>query len=110
MVFPFDFGFFPGTRAEDGDPLDVLVLCEEPTSRSTLNWDAVRPHLGRSGIPADAKTSSAHSQAACLAVEFTCFEIEVNFLSASFSSSSVSSSNAATSERSNVFAKSRAEP
>ncbi len=31
MVFPFDFGFFPGTRAEDGDPLDVLVLCEEPT-------------------------------------------------------------------------------
>ena len=32
MVFPFDFGFFPGTRAEDGDPLDVLVLCEEPTS------------------------------------------------------------------------------
>jgi inorganic pyrophosphatase len=31
MVFPFDFGFFPGTRAEDGDPLDVLVLSEEPT-------------------------------------------------------------------------------
>ena len=31
MVFPFDFGFFPGTRAADGDPLDVLVLCEEPT-------------------------------------------------------------------------------
>jgi len=31
MVFPFDFGFFPGTHAEDGDPLDVLVLCEEPT-------------------------------------------------------------------------------
>jgi inorganic pyrophosphatase len=31
MVFPFDFGFFPGTRAEDGDPLDVLVLCDEPT-------------------------------------------------------------------------------
>lgn len=31
MVFPFDFGFFPGTRAEDGDPLDVLVLSDEPT-------------------------------------------------------------------------------
>jgi inorganic pyrophosphatase len=31
MVFPFDFGFFPGTHAEDGDPLDVLVLCDEPT-------------------------------------------------------------------------------
>jgi inorganic pyrophosphatase len=31
MAFPFDFGFFPGTCADDGDPLDVLVLCEEPT-------------------------------------------------------------------------------
>jgi len=27
--FPFDFGSIPGTRAEDGDPLDVLVLGEE---------------------------------------------------------------------------------
>ena len=23
--FPYDFGFVPGTRAEDGDPLDVLT-------------------------------------------------------------------------------------
>lgn len=29
-VFPFDFGFLPGTLAEDGDPLDVLVLMDEP--------------------------------------------------------------------------------
>jgi inorganic pyrophosphatase len=30
MSFPFDFGFFPQTRAEDGDPLDVLVLMDGP--------------------------------------------------------------------------------
>ncbi len=26
--FPFDFGYIPGTMAEDGDPLDVLVIVE----------------------------------------------------------------------------------
>jgi inorganic pyrophosphatase len=31
MMFPYDFGFVPGTRSEDGDPLDVLVLMDEPT-------------------------------------------------------------------------------
>jgi inorganic pyrophosphatase len=29
--FPFDFGFVPGTEGGDGDPLDVLVLTDEPT-------------------------------------------------------------------------------
>jgi len=28
MVFPFDFGFVPGTRGEDEDPLDVIVISE----------------------------------------------------------------------------------
>jgi inorganic pyrophosphatase len=31
MVFPFDFGYFPDTCSEDGDPLDVLILNDEPT-------------------------------------------------------------------------------
>ena len=30
MVFPYDFGFVPRTVGEDGDPLDVLVLMDEP--------------------------------------------------------------------------------
>jgi inorganic pyrophosphatase len=31
MVFPYDFGFFPGIRAQDGDPLDILLLSDEAT-------------------------------------------------------------------------------
>jgi inorganic pyrophosphatase len=30
MVFPYDFGFLPRTRAQDGDPIDVLLLMDEP--------------------------------------------------------------------------------
>jgi inorganic pyrophosphatase len=30
MMFPYDFGFVPATKAEDGDPLDVLVLTDAP--------------------------------------------------------------------------------
>lgn len=29
-VFPFDFGFIPGTKGGDGDPVDVLVIMDEP--------------------------------------------------------------------------------
>jgi inorganic pyrophosphatase len=30
MVFPYDFGFVPQTIAPDGDPIDVLILMDEP--------------------------------------------------------------------------------
>ncbi len=30
MMFPFDFGFIPGTLGGDGDPVDILVLMDEP--------------------------------------------------------------------------------
>ena len=28
MVFPFDFGFIPVTKGDDGDPLDVIIISE----------------------------------------------------------------------------------
>jgi len=31
LVFPFDFGYIPGTTGGDGDPLDVLVISEIET-------------------------------------------------------------------------------
>jgi inorganic pyrophosphatase len=30
MVFPYDLGFLPQTIADDGDPIDVLLLMDEP--------------------------------------------------------------------------------
>lgn len=30
LGFPYDFGFVPRTKAEDGDPLDVLLLMDQP--------------------------------------------------------------------------------
>ena len=41
MHYPGDYGFIPGTRSEDGDPMDVLALVEEPSFSGCLI--AVRP-------------------------------------------------------------------
>src|SRR5438045_5849499 len=35
-VFPFDFGSIPGTVGQDGDPLDVLLLMDEPVFTGCL--------------------------------------------------------------------------
>jgi inorganic pyrophosphatase len=36
MVFPMDFGFIPSTLGEDGDPLDVMILADEPGTVGTV--------------------------------------------------------------------------
>ena len=35
-VFPFDFGYIPSTKGDDGDALDILILMDEPAFTGCL--------------------------------------------------------------------------
>ena len=34
--FPFEYGYIPGTKGEDGDPIDVVLLTSHPTFSGCL--------------------------------------------------------------------------
>ncbi|MFP3188763.1 MAG: inorganic diphosphatase [Sulfolobaceae archaeon] len=36
MMYPFNYGFVPGTLGEDGDPIDVLVITSYPILPGTV--------------------------------------------------------------------------
>ena len=36
MFYPFNYGFIPGTKAEDGDPTDVLVISSYSVAPGTV--------------------------------------------------------------------------
>lgn len=52
MSFPYDFGFVPSTRAGDGDPIDVLVLMDEPAFPGcVLDVRVLGVITGEDGLP-----------------------------------------------------------
>jgi inorganic pyrophosphatase len=36
MHYPADYGFVPGTMAEDGDPIDILAMADEPSAQGCM--------------------------------------------------------------------------
>ena len=36
MFFPFNYGFIPSTKGQDGDPLDILVVSSYPVSAGSV--------------------------------------------------------------------------
>ena len=36
MVYPYNYGYIPGTLSEDGDPIDILVVTNTPFHPNTL--------------------------------------------------------------------------
>lgn len=41
MAYPANYGYFPGTLGDDGDPLDCVVVCNAPLRPGV--WIEVRP-------------------------------------------------------------------
>jgi hypothetical protein len=52
MIFPYDFGFLPSTRGEDGDPLDILLLLDAQRRPAASSG----PALSERSRPSNPKT------------------------------------------------------
>ena len=55
VYYPANYGFIPQTLAQDDDPLDVLVLCQEPLAPLTLvanspSYFAVHPSVPATSV------------------------------------------------------------
>ena len=62
MAYPADYGYVEGTLAEDGDPLDALVLVSDPTfpgCRIRVRHDRRLPHDRREGPGREAALRAA---------------------------------------------------
>jgi len=55
-VFPDNFGFIPGTRGEDGDPVDVLVMMDEPVALGAIVAVRLIGVLRASQVESDGRT------------------------------------------------------
>jgi inorganic pyrophosphatase len=55
LAWPYDYGFIPQTLADDGDPLDILFLVDEPTFPGCLVKARVIGivHLKKNGVEND---------------------------------------------------------
>ena len=67
FIFPFDFGMVPNTRAEDGDPIDVLLLMEEAVYPGVFMEAKI---IG--ALKADQKKEEKNRNDRLIAVEPTC--------------------------------------
>jgi len=64
MEFPYDFGFIPSTEADDGDPLDALVLMDEPAFPGCRL--ACRPIGIIEGVQGDKKKGARNDRIVCV--------------------------------------------
>ena len=67
FVFPFDFGMIPKTKAEDGDPVDVLLLLED-----SIYPGAFMDVRIIAALKADQKKDVKYRNDRLIAIESTC--------------------------------------